>query len=214
LDFHAVGCGVGIILSSCSIFPIHQFRLGGRSIHFTLDIFNPLNEEARYPFYDPSKEYISLIPCQEEFVGDVWGIKNPAQAEAAWTFAEEYSSKIAEAYSILDATFAFGAGTMAYNLAVAANYARKPLPSGLDFSDFFWPYAIYSPAIKRKVRTDQLNELDRFPRTEIGLKLESLPAGELLVYTPFLFGGSEDGLYARVLGLRSILSIRVKDMPL
>ena len=186
----------------------------GTTLSWMLDVFNPRNEECRLPCYNWDQEYLLLT------VGDLDGhsnyrSRNPPPLSHFMPSQNLFNDLISLMHLTLGSSFVFGSADHHLSWFVkCCHFARYGPPRWLDFEKVAWQWAIYPPALQKKLNLDPevIEAYDPISPHDANeaLFVRRLSDGSILVFSiydePF-----EDARYAKHMGLKSILSLDLKE---
>ena len=188
---------------------------GDIALRWTLDVFNPRNEECRLGCYDWNCEYLELS------VVDFSRPSYNASRQSIDSFLPRQhvlNELISKAHIAVGSVFTFGSSyDQVRYFAEAFHFSRGKVPKWLDFPNVVWQWAIYPLALQKKQKLDPQAVAVYQPQAPHSpmeaLFVETLPDSSALVYS-ILTHEFECGRYAKAMGLKSLDDIKLKDVPL
>lgn len=199
--------------------PFYVWRNGDFEFRWTLDVFNSRNREANIPSYDCNSEYLQVAISFGDFTANAQRplyLRNVSY-EVLMRRHGALNALLRIVYDALRPSYVFGSFKSELWIYCGAFwFATRRVAKRTTFSDYFWPWAIYTCDLGGRmlqVNLDVLEEQRYRNSPHLGLRREEWPGGGVLMYA--VAPDYEDGeaeLYASTLGLKCLQSIRFKDM--
>ena len=183
---------------------------------WTIDIFNPHNEDWQYPGYREEVEFLALVVQKYSFKPyRQLGLETRSCNEIAVRY-DALLDMVKKMYIVTKADFVFGtAGGHLKWFCHAHHWAVRKLKAPLEATRLLWEWAVYPAAIRDKIVLDPVGlertrlQTPTFPCA--GLWTEELEDNAVLVYAYENLGGEVEE-YAETLGLENVLDIDIRPV--